>query len=92
MRVIRASNAWLLNDGHGKGTLVCDLDSGVDPTHLDLAGKVDLGVSTSMVATEPDIIDYNGHGTFVSSQITTNGIGMASVAPLATLCQVKVLE
>lgn len=92
MRVIRASDVWLLPDGHGKGTTVCDLDSGIDPTHLDLAGKVDLSVSTSMVATEPDILDYNGHGTFVSSQITTNGIGMASVAPLATLCQVKVLN
>ena len=61
-------------------------------TILDLSGKVDLGVSTSMVTTEPDVIDYNGHGTFVSSQITTNGIGIASVAPLATLCQVKVLD
>jgi subtilisin family serine protease len=92
MRVIRASNVWLLRDGHGKGATVCDLDTGVDPTHLDLEGKVDLNVSTSMVVTEPDILDYNGHGTFVSSQITTNGIGMASVAPEATLCQVKVLD
>jgi lantibiotic leader peptide-processing serine protease len=92
MRVIRASNVWLLRDGHGKGTTVCDLDTGVDPTHLDLEGKVDLNVSTSMVVTEPDILDYNGHGTFVSSQITTNGIGMASVAPEATLCQVKVID
>jgi subtilisin family serine protease len=92
MRVIRASNVWLLKDGHGKGTTVCDLDTGVDPTHLDLAGKVDVNVSTSMVVTEPDILDYNGHGTFVSSQITTNGFGMASVAPEATLCQIKVLD
>ena len=92
MRQIRASNVWLLKDGHGKGTTVCDLDTGVDPTHLDLNGKVDLGISTSMVVTEPDILDYNGHGTFVSSQIATNGIGMASVAPEATLCQVKVLD
>jgi len=92
MRVTRASDVWKLNDGHGAGTTVCDLDTGVDPTHLDLNGKVDLGVSTSMVVTEPDILDRNGHGTFVSSQIATNGIGMASVAPLATLCQVKVLD
>ncbi|MEP7064820.1 MAG: S8 family serine peptidase [Gemmatimonadota bacterium] len=92
MRVIRASNAWLLNDRHGEGTTVCDLDSGIDPTHIDLSGKVNTGISTSMVVTEPDILDYNGHGTFVSSQIATNGIGMASVAPLATLCQVKVLD
>jgi subtilisin family serine protease len=92
MRVIRASSVWKLKDGHGQGTTVCDLDTGIDPTHLDLRGKVDLGISTSMVVTEPDVIDYNGHGTFVSSQIATNGIGMASVAPLATLCQVKVLD
>jgi hypothetical protein len=92
MRQIRASNVWKLKDGHGKGTTVCDLDTGIDPTHLDLAGKVDVNISTSMVVTEPDILDYNGHGTFVSSQIATNGIGMASVAPLATLCQVKVLD
>ena len=92
MLQIRASNVWKLRDGHGVGTTVCDLDTGVDPTHLDLTGKVDLNVSTSMVVTEPDILDYNGHGTFVSSQIATNGIGMASVAPKATLCQVKVLD
>ncbi|MDQ2768182.1 MAG: S8 family serine peptidase, partial [Gemmatimonadota bacterium] len=92
MRQIRASNVWKLRDGHGVGTTVCDLDTGVDPTHIDLAGKVDLAVSTSMVVTEPDILDYNGHGTFVSSQIATNGLGMASVAPKATLCQVKVLD
>ena len=92
MRVTRASDVWKLKDGHGAGTTVCDLDTGVDPTHLDLNGKVDLGVSTSMVVTEPDIIDRNGHGTFVSSQIAGNGIGMASVAPQATLCQVKVLD
>jgi subtilisin family serine protease len=58
--------------------LVCDLDTGIDPTHIDLAGKVDVGVSTSMVISEPDIIDYNEHGTFVSSQMAMNGIGMAS--------------
>ena len=92
MRQIRASNVWLLKDGHGKGTTVCDLDTGIDPTHIDLAGKVNVNISTSMVVTEPDILDYNGHGTFVSSQITTNGLAMASVAPEATLCQVKVLD
>lgn len=92
MRQIRASDVWLLNDGHGKGTTVCDLDTGVDPTHLDLDGKVNLDISASMVVTEPDILDHNGHGTFVSSQIATNGLGMASVAPEATLCQVKVLD
>lgn len=91
IRVIRANNAWKIT-GEGRHALVCDLDTGIDPGHLDTKGRVDLGVSTSLVITEPDILDHNAHGTFVSALIASNGIGMASVAPGATLCQVKVLD
>lgn len=102
MRQIQADRAWDTTP-RGEGALVCILDSGIDPTHVDLAGKVDLARSASFVA-EPDIpgipglngqfdiIDYFFHGTFVASQVTTNGLGMASVAPEATLCVVKVLN
>ena len=72
--------------------LVCDLDSGVDANHLDLAGKVDLAKSASFVAEEDGIIDRDSHGTAVSALIVSNGIGIASVAPDAMLCQVKVLN
>jgi lantibiotic leader peptide-processing serine protease len=89
--VVRANSAWKITR-EGQHTLVCDLDTGVDPTHIDLAGKIDLGVSTSFVITEPDILDRNTHGTYVSALISSNGIGMASVAPEAELCQVKVLD
>jgi subtilisin family serine protease len=89
--VIRANAAWLVTR-EGQNTLVCDLDTGVDPTHIDLAGKINLGVSTSFVVTEPDILDRNTHGTYVSALISSNGIGMASVAPETELCQVKVLD
>lgn len=34
----------------------------------------------------------NTHGTFVASLVTSNGLGMASVAPDARLCAVKVLD
>jgi subtilisin family serine protease len=89
--VIHANAAWLVTR-EGSNTMVCDLDTGVDPTHIDLVGKINLAVSTSFVATEPDILDRNTHGTYVSALISSNGIGMASVAPETELCQVKVLD
>jgi subtilisin family serine protease len=91
MRQIKADKAWLVTN-QGSGSLVCVLDTGIDPDHLDLQGKVDLNVSTSFVASEPDIIDHNFHGTFVSTLISSNGIGIASVAPNARLCMIKVLD
>ncbi len=90
MKVVQAQAAWVGTPA-GLGNLVCVLDTGVDPGQLDLNGKVDLTRSTSMVATEPFIEDLNLHGTFVSGLISSNGIGMASVAPDAKLCAVKVL-
>lgn len=90
MHVINAPGGWAASQG-GSGRLVCVLDTGVDPQHVDLKGRVDLTKSTSFVASEPTIQDFNTHGTFVSSIITSNGRGLASVAPNATLCAIKVL-
>ncbi len=91
MRQVEADDAWL-NSPQGAGALVCVLDSGVDPGQLDLNGKVNLAVSTSFVPTEPFIEDLFFHGTFVSALVSSNGIAMASVAPDADLCAVKVLD
>ena len=90
IRQIKADQAYLASN-QGANTLVCVLDTGIDPDHIDLQGKVDLGISTSFVAAEPDIIDHNFHGTFVSALISSNGLGIASVAPDARLCVIKVL-
>jgi len=90
IRQIKADQAYLASN-QGANTLVCVLDTGIDPNHIDLQGKVDLGISTSFVAAEPDIIDRNFHGTFVSALISSNGLGIASVAPDARLCVIKVL-
>lgn len=91
IRQIEADDAWLTTS-QGAGSLVCILDSGIDPGHQDLLGKVDLSKSASFVASEPFIEDLDFHGTFVAALVASNGIAMASVAPDATLCAVKVLN
>ncbi|MGE0554036.1 MAG: S8 family serine peptidase [Gemmatimonadales bacterium] len=88
---VHAPDGWVATPA-GAGALVCVLDTGVDDGQLDLVGKVDLSKSGSTSSTEPFLADLNGHGTYVSSLISSNGIGMASVAPDAMLCAVKVLD
>jgi subtilisin family serine protease len=91
MQVIRADAAWKVT-AQGRHTLVCTLDTGIDPTHIELQGRVDLNKSVSLVASEPQINDFFFHGTAVASLITSNGIGIASVAPKTRICAVKVLD
>jgi subtilisin family serine protease len=92
MRVTKANEAWLTTS-EGRGARVYVLDTGIDPDHVDLVGRVDLDESRSFAETEPDdITDYNFHGTFVSGIIASNGIGTASVAPRAKIVAVKVID
>lgn len=91
LRRVKAPQAWRQTKA-GKGAEVCDLDTGVDPRHIDLKGRIDVQHSTSFVESEPFIRDLNFHGTYVASIMSTNGLGMASVAPAARICAVKVLD
>ncbi len=89
IHVTQADDAWGISP-QGAGALVCVLDTGVDATHQSLAGKVNLAKSTSVFPAEPFIEDLHFHGTFVSGMVAANGIRMASIAPDAELCMVKI--
>ncbi len=85
----------------GQGVRVGVIDSGVDPGHADIAANLDLADSCSFIfPTTPTadpcddkgaIMDLAGHGTHVASTIAApvNGIGIAGVAPEATIVALK---
>jgi subtilisin family serine protease len=102
----------------GSGVIVAVIDSGVDATNPDLAGRVINGVdyrdgisylnsselidhcvsyTDAVYAGKPNHVDFgkydpNGHGTHVAGIISSNGIGIKSVAPLATILPIRVIS
>lgn len=83
--------AWQLSTG--AGVTVAVLDSGVDASHPDLAGRVLPGKDYVDGATEDARKDPVGHGTAVASLIAGNPDGEVSgLAPDATILPVRVLD
>ncbi|HTN24371.1 MAG TPA: S8 family serine peptidase [Solirubrobacteraceae bacterium] len=77
----------------GAGAIVAVVDSGVDATHPDLAGRVIAG--PDLVDGDGDPSDPTGHGTHVAGLIAAgygNGVGGAGVAPGARILAVRVLD
>lgn len=75
-----------------KEILVAVLDTGIDMSHEDLAGKVVESVNFSSSKTEADV---NGHGTHIAGIIAAdrnNDIGITGAAPNVKLLNVKVAE
>ncbi|GAA2542885.1 S8 family serine peptidase [Winogradskya consettensis] len=66
---IGAPTAW--QQGlDGRGVKVAILDTGIDATHPDLAGKI---AGTANFSSSPDVVDRFGHGTHVASTIAGSG-------------------
>ncbi|MGY0236689.1 S8 family peptidase [Longispora urticae] len=87
---IGAPAAWAAG-WTGDGVKVAVLDSGYDPTHPDLAGRV---LESANFTPDADAVDHNGHGTHVASTIAGSGSASAGrftgVAPGAKLLVGKV--
>ena len=67
------------------------IDSGVDASHAELAGRI---LAAKSFVGGPAGTDTLGHGTFVAGLIAAgvgNGIGIAGLAPSAELLVAKVV-
>ncbi len=95
---INAPSAWRY--GTGAGVRIGIVDTGVDLTHPDLAGKVvaaatciNTGGNPAQCSSAPGAgQDDNGHGTDVAGIAAAWGLGVAGVAPGASLVVAKVLD
>jgi subtilisin family serine protease len=96
MDQIKAPQARAVSAGK-PSVLVGVLDSGIDPTHPDLAGQVVASASASCVGgvanADPAVWsnDFIGHGTHVAGVIAAkkNNVGIVGVAPGVKLAAVK---
>jgi type VII secretion-associated serine protease mycosin len=79
----------------GTGQTVAVVDSGVDPTHPQLAGAVAAGRDFLDVGQSDGRVDCVGHGTAVASVIAARpvkGTSFQGLAPGATIVPVRVSE
>ena len=90
---IGAPGAWTTSTG--AGVLIGIVDSGIDPSHPDLAGKIEAFADClGGTCREGPGRDSDGHGTAVAgiaAAKTGNGAGIAGVAPDARLVVARVL-
>jgi subtilisin family serine protease len=74
----------------GAGINVCIVDSGLDDSHQEFAGKVTR--LASFVPNSVAQLDSNGHGTHVAGSAAARGVVMSGVAPDASLFGAKVFN
>ncbi len=89
---IGAERAWEVSRGDAEIT-VAVVDTGVDPSHPELAGRVLAGYD--FVGEDDDPGDENGHGTYVAGIVAAagdNGQGVAGVAWRVRVLPVRVLD
>jgi lantibiotic leader peptide-processing serine protease len=94
---VHAPEAWDAG-ATGRGARVAVLDGGLNATHIDLKGNVDVQRSTStfegLAFNEDDDPDHFSHATHVAGIIAAQNDqnGTIGIAPSATIIGVKVLH
>lgn len=93
LETIDATSAWITSTGNG--TVIAILDSGIEPTHPDLAPKIISG-GFNFYDNNVDWSDIScKHGTVVAgvaAAATNNALGVASVAPDSRLLPLRVTD
>lgn len=90
--LILAPAAWDTTQG-APGVVIAILDSGIDTSHPEFAGKLVAGYNT--YSNNTNIVDQYGHGTEVAGAAgawTNNGQGIAGVASAAPIMPVRVTD
>ncbi|MER5336669.1 S8 family serine peptidase [Micromonospora sp. NPDC002717] len=89
---VKAPEAWAAGRT-GEGVKVAVLDTGADPNHPDLAGRIS---ASADFTGKGNSTDGQGHGTHVAATVAGSGAGAAGirsgVAPHADLIVGKVLD
>ncbi len=91
LAMIKAPEAWDTTMG---SVTVAVIDTGVDSSHEDLAGNLDMARAANFVEAGKAPHDDFGHGTHVAGiigAIANNGVGVAGVAPQVKLMPIRVL-
>lgn len=94
LRRIGAPRAWDVNIGDAEVTIAV-LDTGVDPSHEDLAGAVDPGRNFTDENGPTVTADRDGHGTNAAGVALArahNGVGIAGACGRCTLLPVKTMR
>ena len=82
---VGAPQAWELTTGSAAVTIAV-LDSGVESSHPDLAGRIVPG--WNCYDDNADTTDFDGHGTSVAGQACVNGNNGLGVAAIAWGCKI----
>jgi subtilisin family serine protease len=96
---IDAPAAWDITTGN-PSTIIAVLDSGIDTTHIEFAGRLwtnpaDGTHGWNFIDNNADITDDNGHGTHVAGIIAAtgdNGNGVAGVNWQAQIMPLKIID
>ncbi|WP_374228036.1 type VII secretion-associated serine protease mycosin [Streptacidiphilus sp. ASG 303] len=95
LRALHAAEAWRTT--RGAGTVVAVLDTGVDPGHPDLAGRVLPGTDTVGTGARPGDPAWARHGTAMAAVVAGRGHGpggadgVLGIAPDARILPVRVI-